>query len=176
MVRKNRWQKWGKLRKRFPLIVFITILISLFSICFISIPVNRNLTNAIESAIWDRIALKDTAYVSQAHHILLLQTNHDRQTVTVYLIVTASRYRNMANGLEEYGGVSGIPTAITFKTVLSGEYELESYWEARDGLLYFPSIEEAFPTFARLRLACYPSGILLTIRDLKGWWHSLVAR
>lgn len=151
------------------------VLVSVFILCFFPRPLGPDLADAVETAIVNKMMLEDTAYVSQAHHILSSRRDPDSQTVTVYLLATALRYRSTADGLEEYGGMSGVSTALTFRELPSGEYELVTYWEASDGSLFLPSIQETFPIFAQFRRICYPSGVLLTICQLNGWFHTLLA-
>lgn len=153
--------------------IFVALLLVLAAVYFLPRPIRGNLDQAVSQAILERAALPDSHSVTEAHHVLAARTDRAAQTVTVYLVASSLHYCTTDQGLKETGGFFGVPTALTFSKSSDGSYELETYWEARDGELYLSSIRETFPRLAYYKLLGYPAGLLTTSCEIQGWWASL---
>lgn len=77
---------------------------------------------------------------------LTVPENSTKHTVTCYGVELYNQYCFTPGGIEDAGG-SHIPVAMTFSYDTSNEegYELEEYWQPRDGSLYAEDILEKFP-------------------------------
>lgn len=163
-------------KRRFKFALLAVALIGIVATyCFIGY-INRDLDHAVTDAILARIeknrSQEEQTFSVEAHKVLSSEENRDTQTVTVYFIASAIRYRFAEDGWNEESAFSSVPMALTFSIKPAGQYELKSHWEASDGALYQSSVKEAFPTVAYYRSKIYPAGLLTTSCELQGWWRA----
>ena len=74
----------------------------------------------------------------------ILGTDGSADRITVYMWVMYGEYRyDSSSGLQQESGAY-IPTAVTVRKD-GGNFELEEYWEPRDGSYYVGDIQDKFP-------------------------------
>lgn len=140
----------------------------MLTVCFLTSPPDEPLTgdstsDAELSAYLENVILEHhrTDYSADYYCCTdfdILGTDGSADRITVYMWVMYGEYSyDSSSGLLEQSGAY-IPTAVTVRKN-SGNFELEEYWEPRDGSYYEGDIRDKFPLHLQARALDLTAGV-----------------